>query len=242
MQKYLATPNRAKIQLSPKSGFSPPKSTFTARSSHFQGRIGNPVTIFKILWPQSLAQSAVKVEKSWNLKKSWHKLFLIMRVRVIRQIFQLQFMIEKPRPDLLTLSKTLYDLSVSRNLFSKAEMRQFGASGSDGFIPAVGSWPSAATHYEKIDTTNRRRSIRRRRMFVVNNRVQLEESSLNSSVSGISQPTRPDSILGRAVRIMKCSKGTVSVTPTIMIRFFHGLIIWTLLRIIYRTIFYEKKW
>ena len=42
-------------------------------------------------------------------------------------------MIEKPRPDLLTLSTTFYNLSVSRNLFSKAEMRLgLGASGTEG--------------------------------------------------------------------------------------------------------------
>ena len=40
-------------------------------------------------------------------------------------------MIEKPRPDILTLSTTFYDLSVTRNLFSKCEMRQFGASGTE---------------------------------------------------------------------------------------------------------------
>ena len=43
-------------------------------------------------------------------------------------------MIEKPRPDLLTLSTTFYDLSVSRNLFSKAKIRQFGESGIEGLI------------------------------------------------------------------------------------------------------------
>ena len=32
----------------------------------------------------------------------------------------------------LTLSKTFDDLSVSRNLFPKAEMRQFGAVGTVG--------------------------------------------------------------------------------------------------------------
>ena len=42
-------------------------------------------------------------------------------------------MIEKPRLDLLTLSTTFYDLSVSCNRFSKTEMRQFGASGTDWF-------------------------------------------------------------------------------------------------------------
>ena len=43
-------------------------------------------------------------------------------------------MIEKPQPDLLTLSTTFYELSVSRNLFSKAEIRQFGESGTEGLI------------------------------------------------------------------------------------------------------------
>ena len=50
--------------------------------------------------------------------------------RLILQMFQLQIMIEKPRHDLLTLTTTFYDASVSRNFFSKAEMRQFGASGN----------------------------------------------------------------------------------------------------------------
>ena len=44
-------------------------------------------------------------------------------------MLQLQRMIEKARPDLLTLSTTEYDLSLSHNLFSKAAMRQFSASG-----------------------------------------------------------------------------------------------------------------
>ena len=42
----------------------------------------------------------------------------------------LQFMIEK-LPDLLTSSMTFYDVAVSDNLFSKTEMRQFGASRTD---------------------------------------------------------------------------------------------------------------
>ena len=37
-------------------------------------------------------------------------------------------MIEKTWPDLLALFTTFYDLSVWRSLYSKAEMRQFGAS------------------------------------------------------------------------------------------------------------------
>ena len=58
-----------------------------------------------------------------------------MRVRVIRQLFQLKFMIEKSRPDLLTLTKTFYDASVSRNLFSKAyESIIMRLLGTDGLI------------------------------------------------------------------------------------------------------------
>ena len=41
---------------------------------------------------------------------------------------------EKPRTDLFDLSMTIYELSVSRNLFSKTKMRQFGASETDGLI------------------------------------------------------------------------------------------------------------
>ena len=52
--------------------------------------------------------------------------------RVVWQMFQLQFMIEKPKPDVLTLSTAFYDLSVSRNLFAKVEMPQFSASGTEG--------------------------------------------------------------------------------------------------------------
>ena len=41
-------------------------------------------------------------------------------------------MIEKQTLDLLTPSKTFYDVSVSSNLFLKAEMPQFGASEIEG--------------------------------------------------------------------------------------------------------------
>ena len=37
--------------------------------------------------------------------------------------------------DLLTLSTTFYGLSDSRNLFSKSEIRQFGASGTKWLTP-----------------------------------------------------------------------------------------------------------
>ena len=43
-------------------------------------------------------------------------------------------MIEKVRPGFLRLSTILYNLSVSRNLVSKAEMSKFGSSGTEGLI------------------------------------------------------------------------------------------------------------
>ena len=81
----------------------------------------------KILCLLSRAQYALKVTKLWNLWYLWHSFFNYERC-VIWELFQLQFMIEKP--DALTLFSTFYDLSVSCDLFSKAEMRQFGASGN----------------------------------------------------------------------------------------------------------------
>ena len=45
-------------------------------------------------------------------------------------MFEFLFMIEKPRPDLLTHFTTFTDLSVSNHPFLKAKMRQFGASGN----------------------------------------------------------------------------------------------------------------
>ena len=55
-----------------------------------------------------------------------------MRVFEIWQKCQPQFMTEKWRPDVLTLSTTFYDLTVSRNLFSKTEMRQFRTAETKG--------------------------------------------------------------------------------------------------------------
>ena len=46
-------------------------------------------------------------------------------------MFQLKFMVDTVLPDLLTASKTFYDFSGSRTLFSRAKMRKFGASGTD---------------------------------------------------------------------------------------------------------------
>ena len=53
--------------------------------------------------------------------------FLILSVFLIVTVFLLQLMIEKSRPDILTLSTTSEDSSVSCNLFFKAEIYQFGA-------------------------------------------------------------------------------------------------------------------
>ena len=45
-------------------------------------------------------------------------------------------MIEKPQSDISTICMTFYDLSVSRNVFSKAEMRKFGTQRIDGLRDA----------------------------------------------------------------------------------------------------------
>ena len=47
-------------------------------------------------------------------------------------------MIGKPRSDLLTRFTTFNNLSVSCNLFSKAEVRPFGAAGIEGVSDYVG--------------------------------------------------------------------------------------------------------
>ena len=51
-------------------------------------------------------------------------------------MFQVQFIKRKRRPDFFQLSTTFYDLSVSLNLFSKAEMRQCGAWGGSAYETA----------------------------------------------------------------------------------------------------------
>ena len=81
--------------------------------------------------PRSLAQSTLKVEKIVKFLIFVPLIvFGLMKARVIRQIFKLQLMISKRTPDVLTLFASFYDLSVSHNLFSKAETRDFGASGN----------------------------------------------------------------------------------------------------------------
>ena len=58
--------------------------------------------------------------------------FLLVRVIVISQIIKLQLIIEKRRPEVLTLPLTFYHLTVSRNVFLEAEMRQLGAARTKG--------------------------------------------------------------------------------------------------------------
>ena len=102
--------------------------------------IGNSVKTFGprssiINWSLSNFRFKFQSRKIVKCEKSWHKLFWIVRVRNLWQIFQLKCMIEKSRPVLLTFSTAFYDLSVLRNLFSKAEIRQFGVSGFEGLSP-----------------------------------------------------------------------------------------------------------
>ena len=55
-------------------------------------------------------------------------IFLIVKVRLPTWIFDKK----KLRPEVLTLSKTFYNLSVPGNHFEKAEMPQFGGAGTEG--------------------------------------------------------------------------------------------------------------
>ena len=56
--------------------------------------------------------------------------FGIVRARLIWHMLQILFMIETPRPHLLTLLKAFFDLSVSFNLLTNDGIRQFGISGN----------------------------------------------------------------------------------------------------------------
>ena len=57
-----------------------------------------------------------------------------MRVRALTDVPASIIIIEKRRLDYLTLCMTFFDLSVSHNLFSKAELRQFGVVGAEGLL------------------------------------------------------------------------------------------------------------
>ena len=67
---------------------------------------------------------------------TWHPKFYVLSVsrNSLSKSKIVKLYDKKPWPDVLTLSTTFYDVSVSWNLFSKAEMRRFGASGTKGFI------------------------------------------------------------------------------------------------------------
>ena len=73
-----------------------------------------------------------KNRKSWNLWYSCLWFFWILRVRLFWQKLRLQFLIEKPRPDLLTLSTTFYGVSVLCNRFLKAQKAQIWAGANAG--------------------------------------------------------------------------------------------------------------
>ena len=68
-----------------------------------------------------------KSQKNGKFVKIKKLFFWIVRVRVIKKMFQVQFLIGKWASDLLTLSMTFCDVSVSRNRFWNAKMRRFGA-------------------------------------------------------------------------------------------------------------------
>ena len=61
-------------------------------------------------------------------------------------MFQLQFMIEIPRSDLLTLPTKLHDALVPSDRCSNIEMRQYGALGIDGL-----TWNSHKRASELLD-------------------------------------------------------------------------------------------
>ena len=54
------------------------------------------------------------------------------RSGLVLDMFKLKFITEKRPPDVSTLSRTFYDLSVSHNLYSKDKMLQFGAARTKG--------------------------------------------------------------------------------------------------------------
>ena len=96
--------------------------------------------ILNLVYDLSVSRNPLSKSKNGEICEFGLPIFSIVRVRVIWHMFELQFMIKKWSPDLLTRSTTLYDVCVLCNLFSKAEMRQFGASGTNAHV-TVGNWP-----------------------------------------------------------------------------------------------------
>ena len=81
---------------------------------------------------QSSQSNQVKIVKSVILLLL---IIWIVRLHVVWQLFQI--IIHKRQPDVLTLSKIFYDLSVSRDFFSKAQIRRFGAAGTEELSPCI---------------------------------------------------------------------------------------------------------
>ena len=103
------------------------------------------LTLFPRLYDLSVSRCLLTNSKIVKFVTFGSLIFGILRVRLILQMFQLQFMKGKLTPDFLTLPTTFYDVSVSCNRFSKTEMRQFGASGTDGLTKTM-------TNYTKLET------------------------------------------------------------------------------------------
>ena len=82
-------------------------------------------TLFKIRWPFSPVHRPVQSAPKVNKRNLWNscllRFFLIVRVYVIWQMFMLKLLIEKQRPDVLKLSTTFYDFSVSCDLTKNCE-------------------------------------------------------------------------------------------------------------------------
>ena len=86
------------------------------------------LTFFELVVQKFTKSSDVKWK--WKIElKSVSKPHQLKKLKKNRQTF---IKIEKPRPDVLTLSTTFCDLTVSRKVSAKAEMRQFDASATDG--------------------------------------------------------------------------------------------------------------
>ena len=86
--------------------------------------------IYNIQWPLSLAQSALKAKKSWNFWNSGVWFFKLWQYMWFDRCSSFNLWQKNGRPTYPKLPTTFYDVSVLCNLFSKTEMRQFGASGN----------------------------------------------------------------------------------------------------------------
>ena len=90
------------------------------------------LTLFPRFYDPSVSPKLTLCQKSRSLRNSCFRFLIKIVVRANSKIFQLQFVIETRRFDVLTLSTTFYDLSVSRNIFWKAKLCHFGVAGTLG--------------------------------------------------------------------------------------------------------------